>query len=202
MDLRGNNSQVMVKPSLMPRRRQCRSHAGAAPPTLMLNRTHDPQVRRSLPIDVRSSRPPIRRIARKRIARSAAGSSRPAEALQLVDGLRPVLPEQAREARDRPAAGRRSGSAGSSWSRCRRSGCAARRCRRPGTAAVAAVHRHVRAEGGHLLGKPSPSSARRRSIQSASVARVASYRRAISSAVSCSVMASGDSRARCRISSE
>src|SRR5437660_1414610 len=50
-------------------------------------------------------------------------------------------------------------------------------------------------------GKSPPASRRRRSIQSVSVARVASNRRLTSSPVSARVSFTGDSRARCRISS-
>ena len=51
-------------------------------------------------------------------------------------------------------------------------------------------------------GKPSPTSSRKRSIQVDSASRVAAKSRSISSSVSLEVHFSGESRARCRISSE
>ena len=119
----------------------------------------------------------FRRTGRDRAALSAA------QPLELVDGPRPVACLSRRDSARSASSGRRSGSAGSSWSRCRRRGCAAPACRRPGRASGTCRAPPSRA------GTPSPSressspsSARSRSIHSASVARVASYRRSISSA--------------------
>ena len=77
-----------------------------------------------------------------------------------------------------PARGPLSGNERSNWSRCRHSGCAGSSRRIAGTAAIASMHRHVFAKGGHLLRKtPASASAFSRSIQSCSVSRVAVNRR-------------------------
>ena len=113
-------------------------------------------------------------------------------------------PAAAATARDRPAAGRRSGTSGSSWTRCRRRRCAAPARRRRGHGLpIAAVHRHLRPERGDLLRKPLAASraqplgplAEQRSR------RVVQRARSRSSVSDC-VSFSGDSRAACRISSE
>ena len=86
-------------------------------------------------------------------ATTAGEAHGPRETLELVDGLRPVLPEQAREGAigqqlaaglaARAVVGLVVGVADAL------DGGAADRARLP----VAAVHRHVRAKGGHLLGE-------------------------------------------------
>ena len=119
----------------------------------------------------------------RRLLRGVQVTSSVTARFEFVERARPIFMHAGAKGRGRRAGVRRSGIARSNWSHCWRSGCAGPWRRIADKVAHSGHGRPSRVRKAVTFSGNSPAaSARSRSVHSISVARVASYSRAISSA--------------------